>query len=207
MTSSRDYARFDAFLNKLQAEVYPEIPSDEHDAITQMMIADLCAKGVIRDGMRILDVGCGQGVALEQFRALGLDAVGVTLGPDAAVCRAMGLDVREMDQNFMTFPPASFDLLWCRHVLEHSVAPLFTLTEYHRLVKPGGWAYVEVPAPDTDAHHETNANHYSVLPLSAWQCLFIRAGFSVEHSIGVNLPIPIGTDTYWSFLLRRPPHR
>ncbi len=199
---ARDFSRFDTFLKRLEGEVYPEIPSEPHLSITRMMIDDLQAQGVLKAGMRVLDVGCGQGVALEHFRALGLDAVGITLGPDAAVCREKGFDAREMDQNFITFPDASFDLLWCRHVLEHSVAPLFTLSEYHRLVKPGGAVYVEVPAPDTAAHHELNVNHYSVLPASAWQHLFLRSNFRIERSTAFNFSIPAGEDTYWSFLLR-----
>ena len=92
----------------------------------------------------------------------------------------------------MTFADNEFDLLWCRHVLEHSIAPLFTLSEYRRVLKPGGLAYVEVPAPDTSARHETNPNHYSVLPLSAWFNLFSRVGFAVEHSIAIGFTVPAG---------------
>jgi hypothetical protein len=87
-------------------------------------------------------------------------------------------------------------------VLEHSIAPLFTLTEYRRLLKPAGVAYVEVPAPDTAAHHETNPNHYSVLPQSMWRQLFGRAGFAVEQAVAHGLVLPCGPDEYWGFLLR-----
>lgn len=201
--SKRDFARFEAFLDSVSTDVYPEAPSEPHISITLQTIAELQAGGHIRPGMRVLDVGCGQGLALEAFRQIGLDAEGIALGADCEVCRGKGLTVHQMDQNFMTFADASFDLLWCRHVLEHSIAPAFTLSEYRRVTKPGGLIYIEVPAPDTTAHHEANVNHYSVLPLSAWQNLFARAGLTGERSVAFNFTAPCGPDSYWSFLLRR----
>src|SRR5206468_3519217 len=125
-----------------------------------------------------------------------------TLGSDYEVCRAKGLHVRQMDQNFIDFADCEFDLLWCRHVLEHSFAPLFTLTEYRRITKPTGLAYVEVPAPETSAHHEANPNHYSVFTHAVWLSLFRRTGFTVERSTDLSFAVPCGPDMYWAFLLR-----
>jgi hypothetical protein len=79
---------------------------------------------------------------------------------------------------------------------------MLTLTEYRRVLKAEGRAYVEVPAPDTSAHHEANPNHYSVLPHSSWMHLFARAGFAVERCNAINFTVPCGPDLYWSFLLR-----
>jgi SAM-dependent methyltransferase len=188
----RDYTAFNTFLDGLTGDIYPEVPAEPHLSITKAEIDGLHRDGLIIAGMRVLDVGCGQGVAMDKFRDLSLEAVGITLGADGDLCRAKDLDVREMDQNFMTFADNEFDLLWCRHVLEHSIAPLFTLSEYRRVLKPGGLAYVEVPAPDTSARHETNPNHYGVLPLSAWFNLFSRAGFAVEHSVASASRLPAG---------------
>ena len=199
----RDYSRFDCFLNDRAGDVYPEVPSEPHLSITQSTIEDLHRDGLIGRDQRVLDVGCGQGIALEIFRQFGLRAVGVTLGPDFVTCRAKGFEVYQMDQNFMDFADDEFDFLWCRHVLEHSVAPLFTLAEYHRVTKPDGLVYIEVPAPDTSAHHENNPNHYSVFPASSWLALFSRVGFALERSIAINFTMPCGPDTYWSYLLRR----
>jgi SAM-dependent methyltransferase len=200
----RDYSRFDGFLDSLVCDVYPEAPSEPHLSITSRVIDEFVADGILRPGMKVLDIGCGQGLALERFREAGLDAVGLTLGGDFDICRDKGFEVRQMDQNFMEFSASSFDFLWCRHVLEHSVAPLFTLTEYRRVTKPGGRIYVEVPAPDTAAHHEVNSNHYSVLPLSAWLSLIGRVGLTVERCVSLEFTVPVGPDLYWSILLRTP---
>jgi SAM-dependent methyltransferase len=203
MPRMRDWSRFDRFLDTLGGDVYPEPPTEPHITITRTMIDALRADGLIRPGLRVLDIGCGQGGALEHFQRLGLRATGITLGADFEVCRAKGLDVREMDQNFMDFAGCEFDLLWCRHVLEHSVAPLFSLAEYRRVTKPRGLVYVEVPAPGTSAHHEGNPNHYSVFPRTAWLNLFHRTGLAVERDTELNFTVPCGPDVYWAFLLRR----
>jgi SAM-dependent methyltransferase len=204
VSTRHNYSRFDHFLDSLVGDVYPEFPSEPRLTITRLTIHQLHRDGFISAGDRVLDVGCGQGLALEHFRSLGMDAVGTALGSeDVAACRSKGFEVHELDQNFMDYPDASFDLLWCRHVLEHSVAPLFTLSEYHRLVKPQGLIYIEVPAPDTSAHHEQNKNHYSVLPKSSWLHLMSRSDLNVVNSIDLNFNVPCGPDTYWAFLLRR----
>jgi SAM-dependent methyltransferase len=200
----RDYSRFDAFLESLVSDVYPEAPSEPHLSITRNTIDDLLREGVLAPGMRVLDIGCGQGLALEKFREAGLQATGITLGGDYDICRDKGFDVHQMDQNFMAFDDGSFDFLWCRHVLEHSVAPFFTLSEYKRVTKPGGRLYVEVPAPDSSAHHETNPNHYSVLPNSAWVSLISRVGLVVERNISLEFKVPVGPDLYWALQLRKP---
>ncbi|KAF0112789.1 MAG: type 11 methyltransferase [Rhodospirillaceae bacterium] len=149
----------------------------------------------------MLDIGCGQGLALGLFRDAGHDVVGLTLGADAAVCRSKGLPVLETDFAFLDFPNATFDLVWCRHALEHSAFPLFTLAEIHRVLRPQGLVYVEVPAPDTACHHERNPNHYSVLSKDMWLSLFGKAGFDVLAAFDVNLSVPAGPDVYFSFLL------
>lgn len=199
----RDYRRYDRFLDRLAGDVYPAPPSEPSTTITRTVIERLLKDGVIGPAMAVLDVGCGQGVALELFRAAGLDAVGIALGADADRCRERGFTVYDLDQNSLPFDDEAFDFLWCRHVLEHSPAPLFTLSEYHRLTRPGRYAYVEVPAPDTSARHQENANHYSVFGHSAWMSLFARAGFQIARNQTINFELPCGPDTYWSFLLRR----
>ena len=105
------YRRLDAFLQKLRGDIYPEPPSPVHTGITRQMFAELMQAYPQPPGAKVLDVGCGQGVALEVFREAGLDPVGITLGPDAEICRAKGFNVREMDFAFLDFADESFDLV------------------------------------------------------------------------------------------------
>jgi SAM-dependent methyltransferase len=203
---TRDFSRLDRFLDTLERDAYPEEPASQQTSIVTSTIDKLHRDGLLKAGQSALDIGCGQGLALELLGKLGLKATGIARGSDAAVCRAKGLDVVEMDQNFMDFPDASFDVLWCRHVLEHSAMPLFTLSEYKRICRPAGVIYVEVPAADMDMQHQLGANYHSILPMSAWTALIAKAGLAIERAweIGLGGGVQGGADKYWSFLLRRP---
>jgi SAM-dependent methyltransferase len=198
------YRRLDAFLGRLRGDIYPELPSEAHTSITREMFKRLMEARPLPPGAAVLDVGCGQGVGLEVFKAAGLNPLGITLGADAEVCRAKGFDVVEMDLSFLDFEDARFDLVWCRHALEHSVFPFFTLSEMHRVLKPGGVLYVEVPAPDTACGHQTNPNHYSVLGKSMWIELIRRAGFAGITTVDINFTTRAGPDTYWAFTQNKP---
>ena len=51
----------------------------------------------------------------------------------------------KMDIHQMPFEADSFDSVMCNHVLEHVDNDLLALSEIHRVLKPGGWAIVQVP--------------------------------------------------------------
>ncbi len=199
----RRYDRLDAFLDRIARDVYPEPPSAGHEEISRRAWERVRAAAGFPSGARVLDVGCGQGVGLAGFREAGLNAVGVTLSEeDLSACTRLGHDARRMDQSFLEFSPGEFDLVWCRHCLEHSIAPCFTLAEFRRVLAPGGFLYVEVPAPDTACRHEWNPNHYSVLGQNAWLALLTRAGFGVLEAFHINHETGAGPDVYLGFICR-----
>lgn len=196
----KDLVRLERFLDKLAADVYPEMPSELHSEITLKALQKSEELLPLQEGMKVLDVGCGQGPALEYFRSRRTDYLGVTLGDeDIAACRAKGYRVEKMDQSFLAVDNNSQDLLWARHVIEHSVFPLFTLHEFNRVLRPGGLLYLEVPAPETSCHHERNPNHYSVLTRGGWRSLLERSGFRIITDGEYNFVVPAGPDTYWGF--------
>jgi len=158
--TSIKFNRLEELLERLENKVYPEPSSHLHCDITQKAFAHLMKLKPLHAAMRVLDVGCGQGPALELFKKTGVTAVGITLGEDdIAACRSRGYTVTRMDQSFLDFADKTFDVVWARHVIEHSVFPLFTLHEYSRVMRDSGILYIEIPAPDTACHHERNINH------------------------------------------------
>jgi SAM-dependent methyltransferase len=171
--------KIENFLRLVESQVYSE--PEEGNFHTQL-IEDLVPK--IIDPLRlphdavIFDVGCGQGTFINAMKRRGYHNVtGVTLSPeDVAACKRRGFRVLEMDLSFLDCADGSIDLIWCRHALEHSPFPYFTLLEYRRVLKEGGRLYVEVPAPDNDRLHEYNPNHYSILGITMWKALFERCG-------------------------------
>ncbi|MBF0416366.1 MAG: class I SAM-dependent methyltransferase [Magnetococcales bacterium] len=197
------YQSLDTFLQKIRSDIYPEPPSEPHLSITVQLINQLVSSGIVVPGHRVLDVGCGSGLALEAFARAGIDAIGVTLGPEIQECREKGLDVREMDGSFLQFDDNTFHLIWCRHTLEHSFSPLFTLHGFYKKLQQGGRLYVEVPAPETSCRHETNPNHYYVMGKPMWRSLFHKVGFHLEWGGDFPFDTPEGPDLYYGFLLRK----
>lgn len=195
-------SRLSDFLAARAAEIYPEPRTSGHDDLTARMAALVAPR--LAPGASVLDVGCGQGPALEWFTEHGFSPLGITLGDDdVAACLAAGFRCERMDQNALTFPDGAFDCVWARHVLEHSPIPFFTLTEFARVLQPQGILCAEMPAPDTSCAHQTNANHYSVLPFSCWQSLIERAGFQIVEAREINLNTGAGPDVYFSFIAKK----
>lgn len=196
----RDMTKLTDFLNRIAEDVYPEAPSLLHTEITSVALQRLAQLFPLQPGMRVLDVGCGQGPALEFFREQQLDYLGVTLGDeDVAACRAQGFNVAKMDQSFLAIDDQSQDVVWARHVIEHSIFPLFTLHGFNRILRTGGMLYLEAPAPETACHHERNPNHYSVLGKGAWRSLLERSGFQIIADADYTFEVPAGPDLYWGF--------
>lgn len=51
----------------------------------------------------------------------------------------------KMDIHHMPFSDASFDVVLCNHVLEHVEDDIQALREIARVLRPGGWAVLQVP--------------------------------------------------------------
>jgi ubiquinone/menaquinone biosynthesis C-methylase UbiE len=201
----KDIARLVTFIDEIEGDTYPEAPMSIHSDITTKALDAFLPKYNIGTEDRILDIGCGQGPALDILHAKGYSSVvGITLNDeDLRVCQEKGHDARKMDQSFLEFPDASFDFIWARHVIEHSIFPYFTLTEFARVLSPGGQLYLEVPAPETSCHHEKNPNHYSVLCRGAWASLLESSGFSIIEEITLAFPTAMGPDEYWAFISKK----
>lgn len=95
----------------------------------------------------ILDVGCGSGRTLDLLAAYG-NAVGVDLSEEAvAVARERGhAGVLRAAAEQLPFADASFDLVTCLDVLEHTLDDRGALRELRRVTRPGGLLLVTVPA-------------------------------------------------------------
>lgn len=51
----------------------------------------------------------------------------------------------KMDIHDIPFEENTFDVIFCNHVLEHVADDIQSLNEMKRVLKPGGWAILQVP--------------------------------------------------------------
>jgi SAM-dependent methyltransferase len=51
----------------------------------------------------------------------------------------------QMDLTDIDMPDASFDAVYASHVLEHIPDDVKAMSEIHRILRPGGWAILQVP--------------------------------------------------------------
>jgi SAM-dependent methyltransferase len=96
---------------------------------------------------RVLDFGCSWGYSLVQWRAAGYQAVGFECARDRARFgrERLGLDIRDEFSTLESEPPASFDVIYADHVMEHLSLLRRPLDLFARLLRPGGILIFFVP--------------------------------------------------------------
>lgn len=105
-------------------------------------------------GAPLLDVGCGSGAFLETAEAAGWTCTGLEIDESAAaVARRRGLNVLTSNLLDCRFPPAAFQAVTLNHVIEHLYDPLRELSEVHRILAPGGVAFIATPNLDSPLRH------------------------------------------------------
>lgn len=180
--------------------VYAEGESGFHKEITGKVVTDYIDPLSLPTNAHVLDLGCGPGYFLDEMKTRGYtNTVGVTLSEaDIKLCESKGHTIKKYDLSFLPvqdgYIDESVDLIFLRHALEHSPFPIFSLMEYNRVLKQGGYLYIEVPQPDCDRKHEWNLNHYSILGASQIAALLNRTGFDIEKFNNLEFDLQMGVD-------------
>lgn len=111
---------------------------------------------------KVLDLGCGIGFWLEYFgkkgfsNLTGADLSSVSLDLAGQRCALNGLQVNLVEANAedLHFASDTFDHVNCSGVIHHSPNPAASISEIHRVLRPGGRAVVAV--------------YYRNIALNAW---------------------------------------
>jgi ubiquinone/menaquinone biosynthesis C-methylase UbiE len=134
----------------------------------------------------ILDAGCGTGLNLRHLPA---GSTGVDINPrnvELVGKRLPSQNVVLGDVENLPFETASFGTVLCTEVIEHIPDPSAALTEFKRVIQPGGMLIGSVPArsaiwklrflSSTCPHSEPFHNEY--LPNEVREML---AGWDIQH--------------------------
>jgi 2-polyprenyl-3-methyl-5-hydroxy-6-metoxy-1,4-benzoquinol methylase len=102
------------------------------------------------DPASILDVGCGEGVLVQQWaqrlvdrRVVGIDLEDPSIQAEWAKRQAPNLEYRVMKAENLPFADGEFDMASAIEVLEHVPDPVHTVAEMARVA--GRWLLVSVP--------------------------------------------------------------
>jgi SAM-dependent methyltransferase len=139
-------------------------------------------------GARLLDAGAGSGRTLDDLAAYG-SVAGVELaerGVEAARARGHA-DVQVAPVERIPHEDASFDLVTCLDVIEHTPDDVRSLRELRRVTRSGGAALVTVPAyPRLWSHHDVVNGHERRYTRRTLRAAAERAGWQVERMTSFN---------------------
>jgi len=130
---------------------------------TANRLLDLVARH--RPGGRLLEVGCGHGLLLDEARRRGYETLGLELSAGAAAyARAtLGLDVREERLEDLA-PEEPFDAIVLADVIEHLDDPVGALDRLAELLAPGGVLCVVTPDPSSPTARLAGSRWWGYLP-------------------------------------------
>lgn len=128
---------------------YTEYPSK--------LVSYLFERFDMKEGMKLLEPGCGRGEFLRAFKGLGIDAVGLDRSEESReLLRKDSIDLAVCDVESdagLPFPDNSFDVIYNKSFMEHLNHPDVFLREAHRVLKPGGMILCLIP--DWESNYKT----------------------------------------------------
>jgi len=148
---------------------------------------------------RMLDVATGAGHTAHTFaphvaQVIATDLTEQMLNKAAELAAQQGLnnvETRYADAEALPFDAASFDLVTCRMAFHHFPTPRQALSEFARVLRPGGLLGFtdNVTVPDKQAAGYHNAyeklrdpSHNWVYPQVRLEAMFEQAGLQIEKS-------------------------
>ncbi|MBF0231417.1 MAG: class I SAM-dependent methyltransferase [Desulfamplus sp.] len=183
---------------------FPAVAEARRDKVFKSRVkrlSDLCeTKGL--DAQKIVDVGAGYGIFLEEWRNIYPDVNAIAIEPSqylANECRSKNLVVLEdIVENIEGYDNYA-DLVICFEVLEHVYEPLSFIQTLMKLVRPGGYVFLStlcVDGFDIQMLWENSKSifpphHINFLSIRGFEQLFGRAGLT---EINITTPGQLDVD-------------
>ena len=140
---------------------------------------DLVRSHVPLEGKRILDIGCGIGAYVQQFRRFTPDVWGIDIEHDRVLIGSQSSpNLSVAVGEHLPFKDGSFDMVFLHEVLEHVQDDQQTIREAERVLSPGGHIVIFVPNRlyffETHGFYIGKRYVFKLLPFINWFPNFIR---------------------------------
>ena len=157
----------------------------------------------LKEGLQILDVGCGGGATMGSLRRYG-NVRGIDTSEEAVEYnRERGREVSLAAVESIPFADNSFDLVLALDVIEHVPDDLQALRELFRTLRSGGSLLVTVPALRILwSAHDVSHGHYRRYTLGELRGRLETAGFEVVTATYFNTllsPLIFALRLLWRF--------
>ncbi|MDH5266318.1 MAG: class I SAM-dependent methyltransferase [Candidatus Bathyarchaeota archaeon] len=158
-------------------------------------ISDMVSR--VGNGLRVLDVGCGDGAISEYLWKMGNHVTSVDLKNIATIahrCRVLLVVAGDAEQ--LAFASNSFDVVLASEVVEHLWNPHSFLDEAHRVLRANGHLIISTPEGREGLRYDSHKYYFTVEGLKQ----MLGAKFTLRE---VKRLKPIGAPTSTIILLLR----
>ncbi len=108
----------------------------------------------------MLEIGCGRGEMLRNFKNLGLNVKGIDISPEAPKFHDdIEIRVCDVENQSLPYEDNTFDIVYSKSVLEHFYYPERYMKEVYRVLKPNGKILTLVP--DWEVNYKTYFDDYT----------------------------------------------
>lgn len=122
-------------------------------------------------GKRVLDAACGEGYGTAMLATVASEAVGVDVNHEAVTHARQryagqpGLGFQQADVTRLPFDDAHFDVVVSFETLEHLENQAGMLTEFERVLAPGGFLFISSPDKAVYSEEQGSENPFHVREL------------------------------------------